>query len=81
MWYCSDDWSAFTGNIAKFGLGLISISFDILFIIQHYILYRDYEPFENVIDGDQRTQTDDSDVGSRDYGSGDTHPSQSTIEQ
>lgn len=34
------DWSAFFGNPVKFGLGLISILFDILFIVQHYVLYR-----------------------------------------
>ncbi|KAL3103411.1 hypothetical protein niasHS_002597 [Heterodera schachtii] len=35
----TNDWSAFTGNPVKFGLGLISMLFDILFIIQHYVLY------------------------------------------
>ncbi|KAI5845303.1 PQ loop repeat-domain-containing protein [Morchella snyderi] len=34
------DWSGLTGNPIKFFLGQISIIFDILFIIQHYILYR-----------------------------------------
>uniref|UniRef100_A0A914LNN2 Cystinosin homolog n=1 Tax=Meloidogyne incognita TaxID=6306 RepID=A0A914LNN2_MELIC len=33
------DWSAFVGNPVKFGLGFVSIIFDVLFIIQHYILY------------------------------------------
>lgn len=33
------DWSAFTGNPVKFGLGLISMIFDVLFIVQHYVLY------------------------------------------
>lgn len=37
------DWSSFYGNPVKFGLGLISIIFDIVFIIQHYILYRGAE--------------------------------------
>ena len=35
-----DDYRNFTGNIGKVGLGLVSILFDLLFIIQHYILYR-----------------------------------------
>ncbi|KAF7635606.1 hypothetical protein Mgra_00004995 [Meloidogyne graminicola] len=35
----TDDWSAFTGNPVKFGLGFISIIFDALFILQHYVLY------------------------------------------
>ncbi|PIO52507.1 hypothetical protein TELCIR_26187, partial [Teladorsagia circumcincta] len=33
------EWSAFYGNPVKFGLGLVSTLFDILFIIQHYVLY------------------------------------------
>ena len=33
-------WTGILGNPAKFGLGLISIFFDIIFIIQHYVLYR-----------------------------------------
>lgn len=33
------DWSAFVGNPVKFGLGFVSIIFDVLFIIQHYVLY------------------------------------------
>uniref|UniRef100_A0A0N5AQH2 Cystinosin homolog n=1 Tax=Syphacia muris TaxID=451379 RepID=A0A0N5AQH2_9BILA len=36
----TDDWSAFSGNPVKFGLGLVSIIFDFVFITQHYILYR-----------------------------------------
>lgn len=35
-----DDWSSLFGNFTKFGLGFISIAFDILFIVQHYVLYR-----------------------------------------
>eukprot|EP00054_Salpingoeca_dolichothecata_P021803 m.140773 g.140773 ORF g.140773 m.140773 type:complete len:83 (+) comp24122_c0_seq3:44-292(+) len=33
--------SAITGDAAKFGLGLLSIVFDTIFIIQHYLLYTD----------------------------------------
>ncbi|KAF2224990.1 PQ loop repeat-domain-containing protein [Elsinoe ampelina] len=35
------DWSGVTGNPAKFGLGNISIFFDLIFITQHYVLYKD----------------------------------------
>lgn len=40
---CADmnDFSGITGNLAKFGLGFVSILFDIIFMIQHYILYHD----------------------------------------
>jgi cystinosin len=34
------DWSGITGNPVKFGLGNVSIIFDMIFIIQHYWLYR-----------------------------------------
>ncbi|KIV83092.1 hypothetical protein PV11_05147 [Exophiala sideris] len=34
------DWSGITGNSLKFGLSNISIAFDVIFIVQHFILYR-----------------------------------------
>ncbi len=47
-------WDVFTGNPAKIGLSLFSISFDILFMIQHYICYRHNKSEtekENLIEG------------------------------
>ncbi|XP_053666897.1 cystinosin homolog [Anopheles marshallii] len=38
--YNYDDWGSIFGDPTKFGLGLFSVLFDILFIVQHYILYR-----------------------------------------
>lgn len=35
------DWSGLIGNPVKFYLGQIAIIFDILFIFQHYVLYRE----------------------------------------
>jgi cystinosin len=35
-----DDWGSIFGSPTKFGLGFFSVLFDVLFIIQHYILYR-----------------------------------------
>ena len=35
-----DDWSSLFGDPTKFGLGLFTIGFDLLFVVQHYILYR-----------------------------------------
>ncbi|CAF0828938.1 unnamed protein product [Rotaria sp. Silwood1] len=35
-----NDWLSIFGSVAKFSLGFISIGFDIIFIVQHYILYR-----------------------------------------
>ncbi len=34
------DFSGITGNPAKLGLGLISIVLDLIFMTQHYVLYR-----------------------------------------
>lgn len=36
----TDDWSSIFGDPTKFGLGLFSVLFDILFMVQHYGLYR-----------------------------------------
>ncbi|CEF60845.1 Cystinosin [Strongyloides ratti] len=36
----TNDWTGFYGNPVKFGLGLVSMLFDIIFIIQHYFLYK-----------------------------------------
>ncbi|XP_054857583.1 cystinosin [Eublepharis macularius] len=38
--YNNDAWKLVFGDPTKFGLGLFSIIFDIVFIIQHYCLYR-----------------------------------------
>ncbi|KAM3066612.1 hypothetical protein ACMFMG_002325 [Clarireedia jacksonii] len=38
--YLQGDWSGITGNPVKLMLGNVSIFFDIIFIIQHYWLYR-----------------------------------------
>lgn len=34
-----DDWRQIAGNPVKFGLGFVSLSFDVVFMVQHYILY------------------------------------------
>jgi len=31
------DWSGITGNPVKFGLGNISMLFDVIFMVQHYV--------------------------------------------
>ncbi|CEQ39613.1 SPOSA6832_01171 [Sporobolomyces salmonicolor] len=35
------DWRAITGNPGKLGLSLLSLSFDLVFVAQHFVLYRD----------------------------------------
>ncbi|XP_031640201.1 cystinosin homolog isoform X2 [Contarinia nasturtii] len=36
-----DDWVSIFGDPTKFGLGLFSVMFDILFLLQHYVFYRE----------------------------------------
>eukprot|EP00096_Caligus_rogercresseyi_P015682 TRINITY_DN8155_c0_g1_i1.p1 TRINITY_DN8155_c0_g1~~TRINITY_DN8155_c0_g1_i1.p1 ORF type:complete len:400 (+),score=65.25 TRINITY_DN8155_c0_g1_i1:183-1382(+) len=42
--YNYDDWGSILGDPTKMGLGLFSVSFDLIFIIQHYVLYRNRWP-------------------------------------
>lgn len=39
--YLQRDWSGITGNPVKLALGNVSIFFDVIFITQHYVLYRE----------------------------------------
>ncbi|KAJ2906611.1 Cystinosin-like protein [Zalerion maritima] len=39
--YIQRDWSGITGNPVKFALGNVSIAYDVLFLLQHYVLYPD----------------------------------------
>lgn len=41
------DWSGVTGNPVKFGLGNVSMLYDLVFMTQHYILYRDDSSVKN----------------------------------
>eukprot|EP00908_Phaeocystis_cordata_P001282 Transcript_11368.p4 GENE.Transcript_11368~~Transcript_11368.p4 ORF type:complete len:328 (-),score=163.85 Transcript_11368:1942-2925(-) len=38
---CSGEWSKLIGDPVKFGLGFSSMLFDLLFMLQHFVLYRD----------------------------------------
>ncbi|KAG9350710.1 hypothetical protein JZ751_024599 [Albula glossodonta] len=42
--YNNDEWKLIFGDPTKFGLGVFSIFFDVLFIVQHYCLYRGLDP-------------------------------------
>ena len=46
--YNNDDWDSIFGDFTKFGLGLISVLFDVVFIVQHYWLYRGNSPHEEL---------------------------------
>jgi len=36
----NDDWDGTLGNPGKLGLGLISIVFNVIFLLQHFVLYK-----------------------------------------
>ena len=48
VWHCidADDWKSIFGDPTKFGLGAFSILFDLLFMLQHYVLFRGRQPYE-----------------------------------
>ncbi|XP_076583420.1 cystinosin isoform X1 [Chaetodon auriga] len=46
--YNNDEWQLIFGDPTKFGLGLFSVVFDILFMTQHYCLYRRPPEYEAV---------------------------------
>jgi len=50
--YNENDWSSIFGDPTKFGLGLFSVMFDILFILQHYVFYRNNHPSEELVNDD-----------------------------
>ncbi|XP_059151694.1 cystinosin-like isoform X2 [Physella acuta] len=52
--YNSDDWGSIFGDPTKFGLGVFSILFDIVFIVQHYCLYRGKDSYEEIGEYDYR---------------------------
>ena len=38
--YNFNDWSSLSGNSTKFGIALVTYVFDFIFILQHYVWYR-----------------------------------------
>jgi cystinosin len=46
--YNHDDWNSIFGDPTKFGLGFFSICFDVLFMVQHYCLYRRFRGFKPI---------------------------------
>uniref|UniRef100_A0A8R1I768 Cystinosin homolog n=1 Tax=Caenorhabditis japonica TaxID=281687 RepID=A0A8R1I768_CAEJA len=46
-----DNWSAFYSNPVKFGLGFVSIFFDMFFMLQHFVFYRNTEESRSVYAG------------------------------
>ena len=57
--YNENDWSSIFGDPTKFGLGLFSVLFDILFILQHYIFYRNNLSSEELITNEEHIVDND----------------------
>ncbi|XP_059052510.1 cystinosin homolog isoform X2 [Achroia grisella] len=51
--YNYNDWVSFFGDATKFGLGLFSLVFDVFFILQHYVFYREGKEFVKVENSDE----------------------------
>lgn len=53
-------WDGVKGNIVKSGLGLISMALNIVFMIQHYVIYKDAgegKPEDDEEEGDDEENT------------------------
>lgn len=37
------DWTGISGNPVKFGLSIVSLFFDVIFMLQHYVFYKGKE--------------------------------------
>lgn len=69
-----DDWSGITGNPVKLLLGNVTIIFDFIFIVQHYILYRN-SPETN------KQLNEDDDVITPLLGDGNSQPREGQTEE
>lgn len=56
--YLQGDWSGVTGNPVKLMLGNVSIFFDVIFIVQHYILYKGNAGDASVAEEDPLLESD-----------------------
>ena len=56
------------GNVQKLLLGILTVIFDSIFILQHYVLYKGLAPrSQSVIDGTSITSKYDALLSSDDY--------------
>jgi len=54
--YNNNQWDSIFGNVTKFGQGVLLLSFNILFTLQHYVFYKStYEPILDTSIVDRRT--------------------------
>jgi cystinosin len=58
--YLQGDWSGVTGNPVKLALGNFSMFFDVVFMVQHYCLYRKERKSFGDMEDDPLLDDDDS---------------------
>lgn len=58
--YLQGDWSGLTGNPTKLALGNISIFFDVIFMVQHYLMFPKSKREKNISDGESQSLLSDS---------------------
>ncbi|XP_063361237.1 cystinosin homolog isoform X1 [Cydia amplana] len=63
--YNYNDWISFFGDATKFGLGLFSLVFDVFFILQHYVFYRENNDFD-VVDSNSSDESSQGETRSGD---------------
>ncbi|XP_076390525.1 lysosomal cystine transporter cystinosin isoform X2 [Megachile rotundata] len=56
--YNYDDWESIFGDPTKFGLGFFSVAFDIFFILQHYVFYRERKEYDKIPGNDYEGSQD-----------------------
>ncbi|KAF9155078.1 hypothetical protein DFQ26_009852 [Actinomortierella ambigua] len=54
--WISGDWTGISGDPVKFGLGFLSIAFDLIFVVQHFLLYPSRDDFYRHLPQHQQQQ-------------------------
>ncbi|CAG2172217.1 unnamed protein product, partial [Oppiella nova] len=58
--YNFDDWKTIFGNLPKFGLSVASIAYDILFLLQEFVFYRNKDPSLQPMNQEKRLSRSES---------------------
>ena len=77
--FYADNWTPLFGNLPKFLLGIISIGFMLTYMIQHWVVYRGRDPYDEVAQSPYSTLPDRKTSGSTTYTSSTTDISMSPI--
>ena len=43
IFFFVDEWNSIFGDFSKFGLGVLSIVIDVMYMFQHYVLYATHQ--------------------------------------